>query len=132
MIRMENLVLSRYPFAVNLATFTPGQGDGRSASAIDAVWFRRQSGVTAAYIGMLWGVQDPPPADAAEFLARHGTERDRGHSCHGRWDGNRYRGSVDPDVAAAHLEILRPVLEQYPEIPPGFDGWYVVGKDGAS
>lgn len=130
MIREERFVLSHNPYAVDLSTFTPGRDeDGvQGGSAIDAVWFRRQQGATVAYIGLLWGRQNPTPVDAAEFLARHGGEREGGYFCHGRWDGVRYRGAREPEIAAAHLEILGPMLAAYPACPDDYEGWYVVEK----
>lgn len=126
MIREESFVLSHRPYAVELDTFTPGADDedAPGGSAIDTVWFRRYKGVTSAYIGYLWSIQHPRPADAAVFLARYGGDREHGYVCRGRWDGARYRGSSDPDVAAAHLEILRPMLENYPACPNSYCGWW--------
>lgn len=126
MIRESKFILTHYPYAVDLSSFTPERDEdgARSGGAIDAVWFRRQKGINIAYIGLLWGDLNPPPTDAAELLARCRGGRDSIHLRRGRWDGTGYLGSVDPDVAAAHLEILRPMLEQYPAVPGGYDGWW--------
>lgn len=47
-----------------------------------------------------------------------------GGSCEGRWDGQRYWGAQEPDVMAQHLDLLRPMIVNYPEIPAGYDGWW--------
>lgn len=130
MIRDDHFLISRKPYAVDLTTLrgnrmdTPGgrnpySYDGR----IDAVWFRRRKGVTVACIGTLWDLQHPEPADAREFLTQHDDGR-YGGDCHGRWDGSSYWGNVPLAEQERHLAILRPMLANYPAVPPGYDGWW--------
>ena len=97
---------------------------GLTHATLRAVWLRRKGRVTAACVGTLWNSFRVPPADAADFLARS-TDGRYGGECLGRWDGTRYWGAQEPEVIEAHLELLRPMLNTYPEIPKGFDGWYV-------
>jgi hypothetical protein len=123
MIREEKFVLSHRPYAVDLSSLDTD----REPPTVRAAWFRRRKGVLVAAVGVLWDVQRPVPADAAEFLARHDDGR-YGGDCLGRWDGSRYWGAQEPEAAAAHLDLLRPMLASYPGIPPGFDGWYVFEK----
>lgn len=130
MIRDTRFLISRKPYAVDLSSLrgksedtpqgsNPYYFDGR----IDAVWFRRKAGVTAACIGILWDLQYPEPADATQFLEQHADGR-YGGRCEGRWDGTGYWGAEDLDVQQQHLEILRPMLAGFPAIPDGYDGWY--------
>ena len=119
MIRETRFLISRRPYAVDLDSLRVGD----STSRINAVWFRRRGGVTAACVGYLWDIQRPKPCDAAEFLARHGDGR-YGGSCEGRWDGHGYWGAQDPGEIKRHLALLRPMLANYPNPPYGYDGWW--------
>lgn len=130
MIREERFLISKRLYAVDLSSLrgartvipngrTPYSFNGR----VDAVWFRRKQGVTAACIGTLWDLQHPEPDGALQFLVQHTDGRYGGH-CDGRWDGTSYWGNVTLDVQEKHLAILRPMLDNYPATPPGFDGWW--------
>lgn len=127
MIREDRFLISRKPYAVDLGSLSQyhrTEGSTHASYRVDAVWFRRRRGITVACIGTLWDIQtDPAPKDVAEFLARHDDGR-YGGTCDGRWDGERYWGAQEPDVIASHLDLLRPMLANYPEIPAGYDGWY--------
>jgi hypothetical protein len=79
--------------------------------------------VTVACIGTLWDRQPERPADAVEFLECHDDGR-HGGDCEGRWDGERYWGAQEPGVIERHLDLLRPMLANYPNIPAGYDGWW--------
>lgn len=97
---------------------------GLTHAAIRAVWFRRKDRTTAACIGTLWNSFRAAPAGVADFLARS-TDGRYGATCGGRWDSTRYWGAQEPGTIEAHLQLLRPMLNAYPEIPAGFDGWYI-------
>jgi len=104
---------------------------GLTHATLRAVWFRRKDRVTAACVGTLWDYLRPIPADPSEFLTdvadflARSTDGRYGGRCEGRWDGTRYWGAQEPEIIEAHLRLLRPMLETYPEVPAGFDGWYV-------
>lgn len=125
MIREEKFVFSHRPYAVDLSglRMTLDRGIGWTDLRIGAVWYRRKNGITSANIGTLWDHQKPAPADAEEFLARHDDGR-YGGQCDGRWDGESYWGNVPLTVQEIHLAVLRPMLAAYPEIPPGYSGWW--------
>ena len=130
MIREDRFLISRKPYAVDLTslrgsrTDTPkGRNEYYFGGRIDAVWFRRRQGVTVACIGELWDLQHPEPADAVQFLEQHADGR-HGGDCHGRWDGDSYWGNVTLAQQEQHLTILRPMLANYPALPPSFDGWW--------
>lgn len=120
MRREETFVQSHRPYAIDLASL---RTDEHGLSEMTAVWFRRRRGLTVACIGRLWDFQRPRPADAAQFLKQHDDGR-YGGDCTGRWDGSRYWGQQEPELAAADLNLLRPMLANFPAIPPGFDGWW--------
>jgi hypothetical protein len=112
-------------YAVDLSSFVAEPTDtGSSRCTIQTVWFRRKDRTTAACIGYLWDYLRPTPTDVADFLARTRDGR-FGGTCEGRWDGTRYWGAQEPQIIETHLQLLRPMLASYPEIPEGLDGWYV-------
>ena len=128
MIRETAFRISRRPYAVDMASLRIEEREGYKgrayyAGTVRAVWFRRRHGITMACTGILWDTQDNCPADAAAFLTAH-TDGRYGGDCKGRWDGTRYWGAQEPDVIERHLDLLRPMLEHFPEVPPGFDGWW--------
>lgn len=124
MIRDEEFTLSRRPYAVDLSSLRVEAGDSPSAWCyVRAVWYRRKDGVLRACTGNLHGLMDPRPSGAADFIARYDHDSWGGH-CEGRWDGTRYWGAQEPDVIERHLALLRPMLEGFPVIPDGYDGWW--------
>lgn len=130
MIREETFLISRKPFAVDLASLRGRQEEtprGRNpyyfAGRVDAVWFRRRRGITVACIGTLWDFQYPEPPDARTFLERHEDGR-HGGDCEGRWDGESYWGNGSLAEQERHLAVLRPMLDNYPAVPEGYDGWW--------
>jgi hypothetical protein len=121
----EKFVMSHKPFAVVLASLHPWADDAGQAHGwwqVQAVWFRRRYGVTVACVGNLHTICDAP-RDAREFLTGYTDGRYGGH-CDGRWDGTGYWGAENPDTVASHLMLLRPMLENFPAVPAGFDGWW--------
>lgn len=119
MIKTEKFLISRSPYAVDLKSLRLW----RERWVVDAVWFRRRNGRTAACIGTLQGsFHTQPPVSAEDFLARWPAQW--GGDCAGRWNGVGYWGSELPDVQEAHLRILKPMLEGYPAAPAGYDAWW--------
>lgn len=116
-------------YAVDLAGFRVGHPYPASPGeavwcSVPAVWFRRKNRLTAACVGYLHDLQREAPTDVGEFLARYQDGR-YGGVCEGRWDGTRYWGAQEPEVIEAHLQLLRPMLMAYPEVPVSYDGWWV-------
>lgn len=128
MIHEEKFVMSHRSFAVNLSTL---RTDKLGFCRVDAVWFRRRKGVTVACIGTLSELMSPAPENAHEFLERHTDGRHGGHAV-GRWDGKGYWGVENPEGMAAHLAVLRPMLDNFPQIPPGYDGWWTFRAPGGA
>ncbi len=125
MIRENRFLLSRKQYAADLTSLTieESQNEGYCWGHIDAVWYRRRRGVTVACIGELRDLQGSVPMDAVEFLERS-TDGRYGGDCWGRWDGENYWGAQRPDEIAAHLELLRPMLANYPQVPDGYSAWW--------
>ena len=125
--------MSHKPFAVDLGSFRDGElyshGNRFSVHArIDAVWYRRKDGETRACVGALglWSQnlkQEVDPADPIAVLTADLDSR-YGGDCHARWDGTGYWGAEEPEVVREHLALLRPMLEDFPVVPDGYDGWW--------
>lgn len=122
-------------YAVDLASYHPGGPGDENRGFIRAVWFRHRGGWrhpggghNVACMGIVWGQLESPPVDVGDFLARH-TDNTAGGDCHARWNGTDYWGApqyhaMDPAAIVRNLALLRPMLEAYPAIPSGYDGWY--------
>lgn len=130
MRREERFVQSHAPYAVDLGSLclkdrgvSRGTGQPFYKAEVDAVWFRRRNGRTVACVGYLWNHQSPAPGSAEDFLERF-TDGRYGGECLGRWDGERYWGAQHPDVIERHLALLQPMLDNHPDVPPGYDGWH--------
>lgn len=131
MRREDRFVFSHRPYAVDLDSLRPKYEDREGSFVLDAVWFRRKYGVTAACTGVLWDFQRPEPTGAVEFLARHEDGR-YGGDCRSRWDGESFwSASQDPDVHMVDLALLRRLLTAYeadpknPALDTRHDGWWV-------
>lgn len=134
MKREDRLLISHRPYAVNLDSwaishspaceYVPGHWTAETwRGTMQAVWFRRRRGETVACIGQLWDTQRAEPRDAVHWLEQHEDGR-YGGDARGRWDGTSYWGNVSLAEQEEHLAILRPMLENYPDVPPGYDGWW--------
>lgn len=124
MHREDKFVLSHRPYAVDLSSLRHKYAEHDGFFIVDAVWFRRKNGITAACVGVLSNLQRPAPKDAAEFLERHDDGR-YGAKCLARWDGTSFWcAGQDPEENARYLELLKPMLKDFPAIPPGRDGWW--------
>lgn len=133
MIRREKFVMAHKPFAIDLDSIrieSHKERDGRFfvGGSCDAVWFRRKDKITRVCWGTLglWAHYLPEAADISspqEFLSTDFDGR-YGGECAARWDGQNYWGSQKPEVVQSDLDGLRPMLENFPRVPPGLDGWW--------
>lgn len=130
MHREDKFVLSHRPYAVDLSSFrideirTGWKGEYACAT-VNAVWFRRKSGVNQAVVGELSDSQWTIPKDAVQFLEQYEDGR-YGGSPFARWDGTSFWcAGQDPEKNDRYLELLRPMLESFPAAPGGYSGWWV-------
>lgn len=130
MIREEEFRISRRPYAVNLDALNvqhnpPWSERSREIwrGTIEAVWFRRRRGETVACFGYLWCSTLVEPRDALHFLELHDDGRYGGETI-GRWDGSGFWGNVSLAEQQAQLDVLQLMLENFPAVPPGYDGWW--------
>lgn len=136
MIREEKFLISHAPYAVDLDSlevqeYQRPDGATRYRQEVTAVWFRRKSGVLTSHLGTLWNYTSDKPADAAAFLQAHTDGRYGGH-CISRWDGESFWGNVKLLEQMKQMDILLPMLEDFPQVPRGFDGWWTFKAGGQS
>ena len=132
MIRETRFLISRKPFAINLATVTleATERDGIYwlSGSCHALWYRRKNGTTYACLGTLrlWAqwLREKPDLSSPEAMLGNDLDGRYGGDCHGRWDGERYWGAQEPHVQALHLTVLEPMLASYPVLPAGHSGWW--------
>lgn len=131
MIHEERFVLSHRQYAVDMVSLSVGDTQQGARGpywwcSAQAVWFRRRRGVTVACYGRLRDLQHARPQTARQFLEQHDDGR-YGGDCLARWDGESYWGAEGQTTLAAmekNLGVLRPMLENYPQIPDGYEGWW--------
>lgn len=124
MYREDRFVMLHRGYAVNLTSLRRKPSGYEGFFVLDAVWFRRKHGITTAHVGVLWDLQRPEPTDAMEFLERHEDGR-YGGDCFARWDGEWFwAAGQDPEENARYLELLKPMLANFPEPAPGYSGWW--------
>lgn len=129
MIRETHFVFSHHPFAVDLASayqlYEIKPDDQFRWVAVRAVWYRRKERITYACTGYLHDLVpvDQDVSNVPAFLIQH-TDGRYGGACEGRWDGTRYWGAQEPDVMETHLTLLRLMVDNFPVIPDGYDGWW--------
>jgi hypothetical protein len=130
---------SKKLYAFNPESFTVeaspgGNGFMGHRYSLEAIWFtRRSNGKRAAVIGELWDHSNtrytPQPWGLAEFIEQIHTAR-YGGTPGGVWDGNvAWWGSGYADDGArqaAVLPHLQHQLANYPAIPAGYQGWYLL------
>ena len=138
MIREDKFLISRKPYAIDLASVTgtqePRGAKWRYRGTANALWYRRKNGITRACIGTLdlWShyldepvnLDDPAAVLSARLDGRYGGDTA------GRWDGTSYWGNVPLAVSEQHMAILGPMLAAFhetggqPPVPAGHDGWW--------
>lgn len=132
MHRENEFVLSHAQYAANLDSLRlayPEYVDehdwARQSWIVDVVSFRKVKGVVRACAGTVGDHQDEVPLTGAEFLSRIDGLNRVSVTPTARWDGTSFWcAGQDPDENARYLELLRPMLENFPAVPPGCDGWW--------
>jgi len=144
-IREAKFLISHAPYAVKLDSLMTKprhpskQVDGQWVKdpdrtyygcRIEAAWFRRKSGIVSAHLGTLWDYLDEEPADGTAFLTA-ATDGRYGGRCIARWDGDSLWAPESTWAQmTAYEEFLRPMLDNYPAVPPGYDGWWTYKTGG--
>lgn len=121
MRKLEKFVISKSPYAINLESF---KIDATGMRTVEAVWFRRKDKKVAACLGQLREYfHKDKPTTVLDFIEQF-TDGRYGGSCWARFDGGFWTPEEDPNKAKSYLEFLKPMLDNYPAIPKGFDGWW--------
>lgn len=128
MIREEKFVISHAPYAVKLDNLDRetyhDQVQVHYRYSIEAAWFRRHGGITVACLGYLRTSKQEAFTEAAPVL-EHMTDGRYGGDCKARWDGNNLWAPESTwEQMKTYEDFLRPMLENFPEVPAGFDGWW--------
>lgn len=129
MHREDKFVMSHRPYAVDLASFRideirNGYKGEYACATVSAAWFRRKNGINQAVVGELSDSQCTIPKDAVQFLEQYEDGRYGGRPF-ARWDGTSFWcAGQDPDENAGYLELLKPMLADFPAEPPGYSGWW--------
>jgi hypothetical protein len=129
MIKETKFVHSHHGYAVYRAggqVMIPSLG----RYSVDAVWYRGRASTPYVVFGELTGYHGVPGMTIPEWLTNH-TDGRYGGDALVRWDGdNLWAPTADYSVAASILDtLLRPMLDQYPMVPEGFDGWWTFADD---
>jgi hypothetical protein len=139
MRREEKFLISHAPYAIDLeglrvtesyATYTNPDGSSRRGDkpyytmTVQAAWFRRKSGVLTAHFGHLWNSSSTRPADLMDWI-KNAWDGRYGGDCRARWDGeNLWAPEASWGQMVDYQDLLRPMLEKFPKVPAGFDGWW--------
>lgn len=97
---------------------------------ISTVWFKRRKGLDTANIGTLSEISTqffcPECREAVLFLEKAMIDSIYGGHCRSRWDGSRLwsNPSLDRKDQEIDFKFLDSMLDRYPEIPVGYDGWW--------
>lgn len=128
MIREDKYVHSHRPYAVKLDSLNISD---RSCHTVEAIWFRGRVAEPIAVYGALWDVQSEAPTDVHDFLRRHDDGR-YGGNAYTRWDGTSlWAPNTEFYTAIERQRLLQVALDNYPNVPEGFDGWWTFEDDRA-
>jgi hypothetical protein len=127
-IRDDDFMFSRGPYAISLATVQVSYSEsGRHVHfTARAMWYRGRKAEPKACLGYLanW-IEAPACVTSPAELLKAAWDGRYGGRCEARWDGRAYWSSVpDPGLQQRHLALLRPMIDGYPVIPDGYDGWW--------
>lgn len=133
MRKLNGFQISAKPYAIDLSTVIVEKYEERDGlyflwGSCSAVWFRRHNRTLRACIGTLslWGqyMREPVDISTPRGVLVGQLDGRYGGDCGGRWDGQNYWGAQDLTVMEEHLNVLKPMLEFFPEVPFGYDGWW--------
>lgn len=93
--------------------------------SIEAIWFRRKNGVEVASKGFLWDHAVGKEWTVEDFINEADTGR-YGGSPIGSWDGEDVIGVTNYQAILELVKELDPILNAYPAIPQGYQGWYLM------
>lgn len=138
LIKSDKFYKSKIQFAVDMSSlklkehrsqWTQPDGSIKVADKINyygtirVVYFKKKDGVLSACEGVLWDWCGEKKLTAEEFLKRVSTKV-YGPNCSAKWDGKNLWGQSEIDSILYYRDFLEPILNNYPELPKGYEGWY--------
>lgn len=139
MKKQNRFSLSKTLYAVDLSTLLRTQvGNVQSTGKpiyryeIQAAWFKRRKRLDTSNVGYLSTVSTDfylhveDEQQVKRFLSETIVDSRYGGRCRSRWDGSRLWSdpSLDRKDQEIDLKFLDSMLDRYPEIPAGYDGWW--------
>lgn len=140
MKRLDKYKASAAPYALNPATFRavgasneyhrPDKaGESFQRYVVDAIWFKRRNGLRCVVSGTLSQNLDTEPQPAYDdFVAQFQYGRYGGNAL-ARWDGTLLWTPAGVLAGDYLINFLDPILEDYPNLPVGYDGWFDIRED---
>lgn len=125
MIRATKLAVSRPMYAFDPNTFDPER------RSVAAAWFRRKNGVLVASMGLYHffapGLPEAQYPDTYQGWVDLHVDNRYGGTHLASWYGMAILNSDQPvseEESARRVEFLRGMLDGFPAVPAGFDGWW--------
>lgn len=135
MLKEEKYFASHRPYLLDPKSFRVDSskvmyGDGWHGTwfhrgIVDALWFRKKQGVLVATLGTISDPTDSGLVSFEDFVDGFKYGRYGGNVA-ATWDGESlWTPIAHPDfVRGRMINVLKPALKSFPEIPAGWDGWY--------
>jgi hypothetical protein len=133
-IPVSKFFISKKLFALNPTSFVStdhpnNHPNVRFVNRVEAVWFRRKDGVIAAHLGSFSSFSKTV-LSFEEFKNTIGPMEARyGPTVKAKWDGQNLWGVTDFVEQNRIVAYLDPILQNYPEVPKGLEGWVTLNED---
>lgn len=105
---------------------------------VDAVWFKRKDGILSAVRGtyhpFVYPFANEPTDGTYDSWIAAANDSRYGGKWAAKWNGTGllvYKTPVTPEQTQAHIDFLAPMLDNYPNPPAGYDGWFTFSKEAA-
>lgn len=117
-IQSSKFTFSEYFYAIDMKSLKPTYGFNAS---MNAIWFKKTRGQIAVCTGTL----SSQGKTVEQFMANH--DGRYGGNTEYKWNGTEMWSSSNHflELMAAH-KILDPILQAFPEIPKGYEGWFCI------
>lgn len=129
MIRQrDKFSFSEFFYAIDFSTLRIDAGFGDGHATVKAVWFKKSQGEIAVCTGTLSAYGKPGRRlhDETDFIANFDAGRYGGNTMY-KWNGTEMWGYQNNFVKLVEAHgMLAPILEEFPNIPTGYTGWYSI------
>lgn len=119
----DKFSFSEYFYAIDWSTFWVNDNNN---AIVDAIWFKKTKGEVAVCSGTL---SNYDTLNKDDFIAGFKYGRYGGATRY-KWNGTEMWSHDNNflDMIKAH-EKLDPILENFPNIPHGYQGWYCIKEE---